>query len=106
MEIPKSQFGLIWKAIKWWMDANHLTPQVLSLQLAGVRPPYPPDRIARGIRDGSEQVTSDLLHYCVRVFGIVKARDTGLEDNLTDEECIGLLTAPLMKNSGQGKFQL
>ena len=106
MEIPESQWGIIWKAIKYWMDKYHLSPHVFSLQIAGIRPPYLPDRIARGIESGSERITSDLLHHCVRIFRLVSARQRGLDDNLTDEECIGLLTAPLMKNNDQGKFQL
>jgi hypothetical protein len=106
MEIPESQWGIIWKAIKYWMGEYHLSPHVFSLQIAGTRPPYPPDRIAKGIEDSSERVTSDLLHRCVRIFGLVSARQRGLDDKLTDEECIGLLTAPLVKNNDQGKFQL
>ena len=106
MGIPESQFGILWKAIKYWIDTNHLGLHHFSLLTAGTREPYPPDRIARGIKDGSERITSDFLHTCVRIFGLVSARQRGLDDNLTDEECIGLLTAPLMKNTDQGKFQL
>ena len=106
MEIPESQFGIIWKAIKHWMGTKHLSISYFSLRTAGTREPYPPDRIARGIEDGSERITSDFLHRCVWVFGLTSARQRGLDDNLTDEECIGLLTAPLMKNADQGEFQL
>jgi hypothetical protein len=106
MEIPESQWGIIWKAIKYWMDEFHLSPQVFSLQIAGTRPPYMPDSIARGIENGSERITSDLLHRCVRNFGLVPARQRGLDDKLTDEECIGILTVPLMNNINQGEFQL
>ena len=95
MEIPESQCPIVWKAIKYWMDTNHLSPQFLSLQLAGIRPPYMPNQIARGIENGSERVTSELLHQCVRIFGLVSARERGSDDHLTDEECIGILTAPL-----------
>ena len=98
MDIPESQWGIVWKAIEHWMDTNHLTPQVLSYHLAGIRPPYMPARIAKGMEYGSEPITSELLHQCVRIFGLVSARDRGVEDNLSDEECIGLLTAPLTDN--------
>jgi len=106
MDIPESQLGIIWKAIEHWMDTNHLGSHYFSLQTAGMQEPYPPARIARGIKDGSERITSEFLHTCVRIFGLVSARQRELDDNLTDEECIGLLTAPLMKNIDQGKFQL
>ena len=106
MGIPESQWGSIWKAIEYWMHELHLSPHFLSSQVAGTRPVYMSDRITRGIEDGSEEITSDFLHRCVRLFGLLSARQKGLNDNLTDEECIGLLTAPLMKNTEQGKFQL
>lgn len=106
MGIPESKFAIIWEAIKFWIDKNSLSIHLFSLQTAGMRDPYPPARIARGLKDGSEPISSELLHTCIRVFGIVSARQRGLDDNLTDEECIGLLTAPLMKNTDQGKFQL
>lgn len=105
MEIPESQWGIIWEAIKHWMDKNNLNQRVFCLQIAGLRPAYLPDRVARGIKDGSEEITSDLLHHCVRVFILKGARKRGLDDGLTDEECIALLTAPLKKND-QGKFPL
>jgi len=105
MEIPKSQWGIVWKALKYWMDENNLSANVFFFQIAGTRPSYSPDRIARGIKDGSEEITSDLLHRCVRIFGLANARQRGLDDGLTDEECIGLLTAPLMNND-QGQFPL
>lgn len=106
MEIPESQFGLIWEAIKYWMDTNHLGLNLFSLRTAGMREPYPSARIARGLENGSERITSEFLHTCVWIFGLASARQRGLDDNLTDEECIKLLTAPLMKNADQGKFQL
>lgn len=106
MEIPESQWGIIWKAIEHWRNANHLGLPHFSLQLAGVRGAYTSARIARGIQDGSEQITSELLYACVRIFRLVSARQSGLDDDLTDEDCIELLTAPLMKNTDQGKFQL
>jgi hypothetical protein len=106
MEIPESQWGIIWKAIEYWRGARHLGLPHFSLLVAGVRGAYTPQRIARGIQDGSERITSELLHTCVRIFGLVSARQSGLDDNLTDEECIELLTAPLKKNTAQGKFQL
>ena len=106
MGIPESQFAIIWNAIKFWIDKNSVSIHHFSLQTAGIRPPYPPDRIAKGLEDGSEPISSELLHTCVRVFGLVSARQRGLDDNLTDEECIGLLTAPFTKNANQGEFQL
>ncbi len=106
MEIAESQFPIIWKAIKFWIDKNHTSTHHFSLQTAGTRPPYTPDRIARGIKDGSEPISSDFLHACVRIFGLVPARTRGLSDNLSDEECIGLLTAPLRNNNEQRTFQL
>jgi len=107
MEISESQWGIIWEAIKHWMGKYNLSATVFALQVAGARPSYPPDRIARGIKYGSEEITSDLLHRCVRVFRLLNARQSqgGLDDGLTDEECIALLTAPLKKND-QGKFPL
>lgn len=105
MEIPQSQWGIVWKAIQYWMDENNLSPHTFFFQIAGIQPPYLPDRIARGLKDGSEPITLDLLHHCVRIFRLASARQRGLDDNLTDEECIGLLTAPLMNNNDQGKFQ-
>ncbi len=106
MEISESQSVIIWEAIKFWIKENNLSIPLFSLQTAGTRPPYPPDRIARGIKGGSERISSDFLHTCVRVFGLVPARQRGLGDNLSDEECINLLTAPLRKNTEQSKFQL
>lgn len=106
MEIPESKWGIIWKAIDHWRNVNHISLTHFSLQLAGVRGAYTPARITRGIQDGSERITSELLHTCVWIFGLASARRRGLDDNLTDEECIGLLTAPLMKNTDQGKFKL
>ena len=106
MEISESQYGIIWKAIKYWVETKNVSIQLFSFQTAGMREHYMPDRILRGIKDGSERITSELLHTCVRVFGLVSARQQGLDDNLTDEDCIRLLTAPLMKKPDQGKFQL
>lgn len=105
MKIPESQLATIWKAIDFWRGRKSLSIHYLSLLTAGMQELYPPDRIARGIKDGSERISSELLHTCVRIFGLVNARNRGLDDNLTDEECIELLTAPLMNNSDQGKFQ-
>lgn len=106
MVVPPSQYRIIWKAIDHWRVARHLSIHYLSLLFAGTKGPYMSDRIARGIEDGSEEITSDLLHTCVRIFGLVSARQGGSVDDLTDEDCIGLLTAPLMKSPDQGKFQL
>ncbi len=106
MGIPESQWGIIWKAIDHWINKCNSSPQLLSQQLAGTRPVYMPDRIVRGIRDGSEEITSDFLHRCIRIFGLLSARQVGLEYKLTDDECIGLLTAPLIKIIDQGKFEL
>lgn len=105
MEIPESQWDIIWKAINHWRDKYNLTTRLFSSQISGIRPAYLPDRVARGIKDGSEEITSDLLHECVRIFHLSDARKRGLDDGLTDEECIALLIAPL-NNNAQGKFQL
>jgi len=105
MEVPESQYGIIWKAIEHWRNTKNISVHYLSLLTAGTQEPYPPDRIARGIENGSERITSDFLHSCVRIFGLASARQRGLDDNLTDEECIGLLTAPLMNDTDLGKFQ-
>ena len=106
MVIPESQYGIIWKAIDHWRVARHLSIHYLSLLFAGTEGPYMSDRIARGIEDGSEEITSDLLHTCVRIFGLVSARQGGSVANLSDEECIELLVAPLVKKLDQGKFEL
>jgi len=105
MAIPENQWRIIWKAVEYWMNANNLSPQVFSQVMAGTQPSYLPDRIARGIKYGDEEITSDFLHRCIRIFGLTSARHRGLNDNLSDEECIGLLTAPLIKKIDQGKFQ-
>ncbi len=99
MEIPESQLATIWKAVEFWVKNKNLSVHLFSFQTAGTKDPYLPDRIAKGIKDGSVPISSDFLHTCVWVFGLTSARGRGLDDNLTDEECIELLTAPLMKNA-------
>lgn len=106
MGIPENQWGIIWKAVKYWMDINNLSPHYFSHLIAGTQPPYLPDRISRGIKDGSEEITPDFLHRCIRIFGLTSARQRGLDDKLTDQECVALLTAPLRRDTDQGKFQL
>lgn len=104
MDIPEHQYKVIWRAIKHWMEIFHLSSHFLSLQTAGLHESYSPARIVKGIENGSERITSDFLHACVRIFGLTSARQRGLNDHLTDEECIGLLIAPLMNNK-QGTFE-
>jgi len=106
MEIPKNQWGIIWKAVAYWMNVNNLSPHYVSHLLAGSQPPYLPDSIIRGIKNGSEPITPDFLHDCVRIFGLTSARQKGLDDKLSDEECIGLLISPLMNKPKQGKLLL
>jgi len=106
MEIPESQWGIIWKALEYWKQKNNLSAHVFSLSLGGIRPSYSPARIEKGIKDGSEEITSDLLHTCVRIFILAGARKRGADDGLTDQECIDLLTAPLKKNNAQGQLPL
>jgi len=105
MEIPQNQWGIVWKAINHWMKENNLSPDVFYLQIAGTQPPYLRDRLLRGLKDGSEPITSDLVHHCVRIFRLASARQGGSVGDFTDEECIELLIAPLTKNDEQGKFQ-
>ncbi len=99
MEIPESQLATIWKAVEYWIKNKKLGIKFLSSYTAGTKDIYFPDRIAKGIKDGSVPISSDFLHTCVWVFGLTSARGNRLDDNLTDEECIGLLTAPLIENT-------
>ena len=104
MTILEDQREFIWRAIKHWMGKNNLGSDYFSLLTAGrTKEPYPPDRIARGITDGSERISSELVHACVEIFGLVSARVRGSKDTLTDEECVELLTAPL-RTTQQGKL--
>ena len=100
MEIPESQLAIIWKAVEHWVKNKSLSIQLFSFQTAGMKDHYLPDRIAKGIKDGSVPISSEFLHTCVWIFGLTSARGRGLDDNLTDEECIELLIAPLMENTG------
>lgn len=106
MGIPESQLAIIWKAIGAWMGNKHVSPHHFSLQIAGLRDPYPPARIAKGIQDGSVPISSEFLHRCVWMFSLTSARQWREDDHLTDEECIGLLTTILMENNSEGKSQL
>jgi hypothetical protein len=107
METTENQRRIIWKAINHWMRQYNLSPRTFSSQISGISPPYLTERILKGITYGSEPITSDLLHECVRVFGLAKARQKKLNDNLlTDDDCIALLTAPVIQNEGQSEFKI
>ena len=99
MGIMPSQFRIIWQAIDIWIREKQWTPAVLAWYVLeqGCKG-YNEKRIATGIRNETEEVTSDFLHACVEVFGLRSSRQRGIEetvDVLTDEECIEALTAPL-----------
>jgi len=106
MGIPESECAILWKAIKGWMGEKCVSAHHFSLQIAGLREPYPPARIAKGIQDGSVPISSEFLHRCVWMFGLTSARQWSEDDHLTDEECIGLLTTILMENNSEGKSHL
>jgi len=116
MGILEDQREIIWQAIKHWTEKRGLGTHYFSLLTAGrTKEPYPPDRIARGITDGSERISSDLVHACVEIFGLLPTRQTrqtrqkGPEVMAyipTDEECVELLIAPLRETTEQGKFPI
>lgn len=104
MEIPEDQWGTIWKGINHWIGERNISIRFFSSYTAGLQEPYQTDRIRRGIDDGSERITAELLHTSVWVLGLASARTGGGDDNLTDEECIGLLIAPILQNNGDGEL--
>lgn len=102
MGIKPNQFPIIWRAICGRMKKKLWKPDYLALQTG-----YSKGRIERGIRDGTEPLTSDFVHACVDVFGLRNSRQRGIEDTadiLTDEECVDLLTEPLTTTSHQANF--
>ncbi|MBA7666148.1 hypothetical protein ES703_74225 [subsurface metagenome] len=109
MGILEDQRESIWRAIEFWRREKRLSTHHLSLLTAGkTKEPYTPDRIGRGITDGSEPISSDLVHACVEIFGLVvgpvSARGKSPKDTrLKDEECVELLTAPLRRTQ-QGEL--
>lgn len=104
MGILESQFGIIWRAIKYWMDKKGLYPAELVYL-----PGYPEHVIKRGIKNGSEWLSSDFVLHCFERLGLMSARLRGPEDTadiLTDEEIVAALTAPLIGTVKQGRFQI
>ena len=102
MGIAPNQYPIIWQAICWWMERKLLTPDVLA-RLTG----YSIHSIKRGIRSGTEYLTSDFVHACVDAFGLRNSRQRGIEDtayDLTDDECVYLLTSALTVRARQGKL--
>ena len=63
MGIPENQFIIIWQAIKFRMGKKGWSPAYLA-ELAH----YPQYRIEKGIKGGSEWITSDFVHDCVWAF--------------------------------------
>jgi hypothetical protein len=102
MEMMESQRKKIWEAIGHWISTSHVTQRNFSLHIG-----YSFNSIMRGLKDGAEPITSELLQKCVIAFSLTSARERrGSGDNLTDEERIELLTAYQKESNGQGKFQL
>jgi len=106
MTMSNSETALIWKAVAYWIGKNHISQQHLNMLFSGIRPPYNGTRIDRGIDTGIEPVSSEFLHTCVRVFNLVEARTGGRNDNLSDKDCIMMLTAPLDHGNNQTMLQL
>ncbi len=105
MGIPESEWSIIWEGIDHHRRTNNTSLQHFSMQMAGV-PTYTKDKTLRGLQDGSEEVTEELVRHCALIFGFVSARQIGSGVNVSVEECIEFLTAPVKKNMGQGKLQL
>lgn len=102
MGINPNQFPIIWEGIRCWMVRRQISPVKLS-RLTG----YSTDQIEKGVRDGTTWLSSDFLHDCVDVFGLISARNRSVEDTADvydDEECIQLLTSPLKVSPQQGGF--
>ena len=104
MGISEGQFQIIWQSIKHWLRVKKLSPAYLVYL-----PDYPLNYIKRGMITESEWLTSDFIHYCFEQFGLMSARQRGIEDTadiLSDEEIIAALTAPLRETKKQFEFDI
>lgn len=93
MGIDQSQFSIIWKAVRYWLQKKGIKLRDLA-QYTDLTS----KQIENGIINRDEWITSQFIHTCVDRFGLTHARTRGFEelvDILTDEECIQLLVAPL-----------
>lgn len=91
-----------WQGICWWMNEQGIAPQALANRTG-----YSRDRIERGLRGGTEPLSSDFLHACVNVFGLKSARAKFFEetdDILSDDECMELLRPPPAMPPRQGNL--
>jgi hypothetical protein len=97
MGIAREKFPIIWKAVACLMKRLSLTAERLASYVN--ERGYTAEVIKRGVKDGTEWITSDFLHACVELSGLRSGRQRNLEEDsaydLTDEECVDLLTSIL-----------
>ena len=105
MGIPTEKFPIIWEAIRRWMNKLSLTAE--SLAFYANERGYTAEVIRRGIKYGTEWITSDFLHSCVELTGRRSSRQRNIEEDsaydLTDEECVDLLTS-ILRDEQQGRL--
>jgi len=91
-----------WQGIGFRMNERGIGLQALANATG-----YSRDRIERGLRGGTEPLSSDFLHACVNVFGLKSARAKFFEetdDILPDDESMELLGPPPAKPPRQGNL--
>jgi hypothetical protein len=94
----------VWQIIIWNLNVHRITPQQLA-QYTG----YSINLIMRGIKGEAALVTDGFLRNCVAVFGKTSGRidphnPLNINDQMTREECIRLLSPPPAMPTGQKNF--
>jgi len=102
MGINPDKFSRIWRAVDLWMEKLGISLSQLSIATG-----YSEYRLLNGINYGNEWITSDLVSDCVDFLGLRSSRQRNIEEDsaydLTDEECVELLTSILRKDE-QGRL--
>jgi hypothetical protein len=99
MVILQDQISFIWQGIAWWMKEKNISPVEIAPKIG-----FSTENFVKGLKGEFVQLATDHLHLLVDYFGLRNARNRNFEDIadiLTDEECIDLLTAPLMEQPRQ-----